>query len=231
MTIFTESFEEAIERDGAAETGAGFFVGAFLANAGEGLKEDEVGGVGAEDEDVVVLLVQFRRDGELGFGDGGVLEEALEFGGVVAGENDLFAEASEELGELFVVGLGELGQAVVGEHVAALLGDGLVRLDFDGNIPTAALGHGPGAVTFHDAPGEGGEDDGTTPAVADYDGLVAVELRGRMELGVLWVRLQIGGGNDLLKGAVDRNSRRLDVGGRLPLGPSNFMGTSFWGHT
>lgn len=231
--IFTDGCDEALEGNGAAEADAGFLVGFFLGDAAEGLKENEVGLVVAEDEGVIVGLVQAGGDREFALLLGGVGKELGEIGGIEAGEGEVAGvEGGEERGELFVVGLGELGEAIVGEEVAALLGGGVVVLDLDGDEPVAAFGHEPGAVAFDDAAGEIGEDDGAAPAIAEDDLLVAVELLGGVEFGVVGVRLERGGGAQLVEGAVDGDSRRLDgrLGGWRGGLLRDFMGSCFFAH-
>ena len=123
MTIFTESGEGSCERDGAAEADAGFFVGAFGADAEEVLEEGKFGGIRGENEDVVVGFAELCGDGKLGFGDVAFGEEALEFFGGDGGELEVAGvEFAEELVERVFVGLREFCELVVGGDVAEFFG-------------------------------------------------------------------------------------------------------------
>lgn len=232
MTIRTEGFDGAGERDGAADADASLFVGAFDADAEEVLQEGMFGGVGGEDEDVVVGFVELGGDGEVAFGDAGVCEELLEFLGADGGELQLAGvEFAEHLLEGVVVVLGHLGDAVVGGDVADLLGAIGVSLAFDGNLPSAAPGHHDEAVALGHTPGERGDDSTAAEAVASDDGLVAIELLCGMHLGILRAGLlapqfQRGGIDDLVVQAEHGDAGSEAAG----LGRTLFMGSTFFGH-
>lgn len=194
------------------------------------------GGVGGENQDVVVGFVELRCDGELAFGDVGVGEELLEFLGADGGELDLAGvEFAEHFLEGVVVVLGHLGDAVVCGHVADFLGAVCVSLAFDGNLPAAATRHHDEAVALGDTAGERGDDGAAAEAVAGFEAVasdhefVAIELLGRMHLRILLARLfapqlQRGRINDLIVETEDRDAR-----GDAPR-LRRFMGSSFFGH-
>lgn len=213
MTISTEGFDGAGERDRAAEADAGFLVGAFGADAEEVLEIGIFGGVGGENEDVVVALAEFGGDGELAFGDVEFGAELLEFLLADRGELDVAGvEFAEELTKCVVVGLGELGEFVVGSDVADFFGARFVMLALDGDGPAFAARHLDHAVAFRDAAGKCGDDGAAAIAVAGDDEFEAIELLRRVDLGILGFRLlapqlERAGIDDLIEVAVDVDAR------------------------
>lgn len=155
MTIRTESGEGSFKRDRAAEADAGFLVAAFRANPDEVLEEGIFGGVGGENEDVVVAFAELGGDLEFPLGDVGVAQELREFlltddGKSAAGG----IEFGEKLAKCVVVIDGEFGEFVVSYEIADLFGAARVMLILDGNFEARALGGLVSAVAFRNAAGE-----------------------------------------------------------------------------